>query len=330
MPINFTVMTWNLENLFPAGHAPGPDDTEAYERKMGNLASTILSIEPDVLAVQEVGAPAPFSDLQSRLGDHYMHALLSSHADARGIRVGFMSRLPVESKGELYRFPPGGFDVALRPRPNSPPGAPTDLPEAQDGVITHMGRGALKVTVALAQNLSVNLVTAHLKSKLITYSGGRRSPSDEDERARGAGLALLKRTAEVVALRVFTNALVTNNDLPLILLGDFNDGPEAVTTQLLLGPEDRSLSRRDKFDDVRLYNLAEYIDPARRYSRIYNKQPEMIDHIMVSHDLIFRHRQVDSYIEPIDSITESIETRRDASFPDHAPVFARFEIPEPG
>lgn len=45
------VGTWNLENLF----RPGPDeprDQAAYEAKLDALASKIIAIEPDVLAVQ--------------------------------------------------------------------------------------------------------------------------------------------------------------------------------------------------------------------------------------------------------------------------------------
>jgi endonuclease/exonuclease/phosphatase family metal-dependent hydrolase len=312
--IGFNVMTWNLENLFPAGNPSGPKSPEIYEQKMRNLAQTILAIAPDILTVQEVGDPATFADLQRRLGDKYPYTMLSSHPDPRGIRVGLVSRLPLVQAREFYDFPPGSL---------------TNLCDAQGDAIRHMGRGALKATVILAQGLLINVLTTHLKSKLITYAGGRRYPLDEDERARETAAALIRRTAESVALRVYLNHLMSNNDEPLVLMGDLNDGVEAATTQLLLGPEDRSLTQRDKFDDVRLYNLAEYIAPARRYSRLYHKERELIDHILVSHELVFRRRQVDSYIEPIESIDQGTEVRREAVFPDHAPVFARFEVPEP-
>lgn len=312
MSINFTAMTWNLENLFRVGQVSGPTTQEAYDAKMRNLATVITAIGPDVLAVQEIGNAAAFADLRQALGGAYPHHLLSSFPDARGIRVGFLSRLPFANHEEFHDFPA----TALR-----------TVPDAAGGVVTKMGRGALRVTVTPAPGRTVRLLTTHLKSKLITYPNGRRSPKDEDERATGTGIALLKRAAEAVALRIYSNALLAGNDEPLILLGDMNDGPDAVTTQTLLGPEDGSLARPDKFDDVRLYNLAEYIPADRRFSRIYRQNKELIDHIMVSHDLIFARGQVDSYIEPITSIDESTATRRDALFPDHAPVFARFEIP---
>lgn len=313
--ISFSVMTWNLENLFlpddPRGS--GPRDQDVYNRKLANLARTILAIMPDLIAVQEVGDPEAFAALQRRLNDRYPFSRLARKGDPRGIRNGFLSRLPLLQAQEYSEFPPEGM----------PP-----IPDTDGRVSNTLGRTALKATVVLSPGLLVNVMNIHLKSKLVTYAGGRRFPLDEDERARGTGFALLRRAAEAVAVRVFLNRLMTLNDEPMILMGDFNDEPNAVTTQLMLGPEDRSLANRDKFDDIRLYNLADYIPGDRRYSRLYHKAKEMIDHICVSHELIFYLRKADSYIEPIDNIDQDVESRRDAVYPDHAPVFARFEIPE--
>src|SRR5258706_8443100 len=283
VPIGFNVMTWNLENLFPVGHPSGPKTPEIYEKKMNNLSTTVLGIAPDVLCVQEVGDPKTFADFQRRLGDKYPYTLLSSHPDPRGIRVGMVSRLPLVQARELYDFPPNAL---------------THISDADGDVIKHIGRGALKATVVVAPGLLINVLTVHLKSKLITYAGGRRYPLDEDERAREVGIALFKRTGEAVALRVYLNYLMANNDQPLLLMGDFNDGPEAVTTQLIQGPEDRSLNQRDKFDDIRLYNLTDYISPDRRYLPLYKKKRGPIHHNFASHQLIFPHRQGDSYLWP--------------------------------
>lgn len=316
MPVRFCIMTWNLENLFPPNHpsGSGPRSSEVYEQKMYNLVQTIRGVAPDVIAVQEVGDPEAFADLQRRLGDRYPYTLLSTKPDARGIRVGLISRLPLVQAREFFEFPQGSL---------------THLVDPSGYPIRRMGRGALKATVVVAPGLMVNLVTVHLKSKLVTYANGRRSPLNEDERARETGMALLKRTAEAAAVRVYLNSLMTDNNEPMALMGDLNDGPDAVTTQLLLGPEDRSLTRRDRFDDIRLYNLAEYIPAERRFSRLYHKQRELIDHIMVSHELIFYAQQVNTYIEPIESIDADTESRRDAVFPDHAPLYAYFDLADP-
>lgn len=313
MSIDFSVMTWNVENLFPLGHAFGPTDPDVFATKMSNLVQTIRNISPHVVGLQEVGSEETFAELSHRLQPDYPHAELSEHPDGRGIRVGFISKFPLSNRDELVNFPA----TAL-----------SDVTNGEGGILRRLGRGALKVTAQVTADLQINLVNAHLKSKLVTYPGGRRSPRDENERALFTGVALLKRTAEAVALRFLINALITGNDVPLILLGDFNDGPQAETNRILTGPEELSLARPDRFDDVRLYNLVEYIPADRRYSRIYRSNREMIDHLMVSYELIFHQQVVDSFVEPITSIDQSVRRRQDATFPDHAPVFARFRLPE--
>ncbi|MFE9693877.1 endonuclease/exonuclease/phosphatase family protein [Micromonospora sp. NPDC005806] len=56
-------MTWNVGNLFPAGHPDGPPDAETYDVKIAYLATTIRGLNPDVVALQEVGDPRCARDL---------------------------------------------------------------------------------------------------------------------------------------------------------------------------------------------------------------------------------------------------------------------------
>ncbi|GAB4549917.1 MAG: hypothetical protein OHK0023_15160 [Anaerolineae bacterium] len=314
--IKFTVMSWNVENLFTPDHpsGSGPRDQATYERKLKNLASTIQAVSPDVIGLQEVGDPDALGALSQRLNNRYPYMRISRFPDARGIRNAFISRLPLLQAEDYDEFPPQAI---------------VNAPTGEDGgPIRSMGRGALKVTVVLAPGLLTNMMNIHLKSKLVTYADGRRFPLNEDERARGTAYALMRRAAEAAAVRTYLNRLMSENNEPMVLLGDFNDEPRAVTSSILLGPEDRSLSHRDKFDDVRLYNLADYLPFERRYSRMYHKSKELIDHIAVSHELIFYLKQMESIVEPISSIDADVESRRDAVYPDHAALFARFEIPE--
>lgn len=317
MSINFTAMTWNVENLFPVGAESGPTSEEVYATKQRQLAETIRLIDADVIALQEIGAPEVLDDLHTALGGAYPQRCVSSHPDRRGIRVALFSRLPLAAVEDWNDFPAKAME---------------GVPKMSGDTLTQMGRGVLKATVTLAPGRTVNIVTLHLKSKLVTYQGHgntpRFFPHDEDERARGSGFALLQRAAEAVAVRVYCNTLTSGNTDPLIVLGDFNDGPDAVTTQIVQGPEDRSFAHADRGDDVRLYNLAEYLPADHRFSRVYRKHLELIDHILVSHELIFRRQQVESFVQDIQSITDNPTSRRNAVIPDHAPVYARFELPD--
>ncbi|MEU4477893.1 endonuclease/exonuclease/phosphatase family protein [Micromonospora sp. NPDC023966] len=140
----------------------------------------------------------------------------------------------------------------------------------------------------------------------------------------------MRRAAEAVAVRVQLNKVMTASatdgepGVPTILCGDLNDGPDAVTTTLLIGPSDGDIDRPDKGDPVRLYNLGPLLPTGRAYSRIYQGRGELIDHILVSRDLRLRVASVDNLVDDIGSITECTDTRRPATVPDHAPVIARF------
>lgn len=309
---SLTVMTWNVENLFPAGNPSGPPDQATYQAKIAYLAGVIREVNPDVLAVQEIGDPQPAADLAAAIGEDWV-AHLSTHPDGRGIRVGVLSPHPVQVQAQIVAFPKGGLPK---------------VPDVDGSTLAQMGRGGLQVHVDVAGG--VRLLTAHLKSKLLTYPGGRRFPKNEDERARGAEYALLRRAAEAVAVRVQPDQVMTGAaaggepGVPTIVCGDFNDGPDAVTTVLLGGPDDANVNRPDKGDPVRLYNLASLLPPGRAYSRIYEGHGELIDHIFVSRDLRLRLQSVDSLVDDIGSITASVETRRPTTVPDHAPVVARF------
>src|SRR6478735_4083372 len=80
-------------------------------------------------------------------------------------------------------------------------------------------------------------------------------------------------------------------DRRLIVLGDLNDTPQAATTQLLYGPpgsqfDTGGFNHPDQGDAWRLWNLAPRIPVEHRFSRIFEGQPELIDHILISHALL--------------------------------------------
>jgi predicted extracellular nuclease len=113
--------------------------------------------------------------------------------------------------------------------------------------------------------------------------------------------------------------------VPVVVTGDMNDAPEAVTTSILTGPEDGDPERPDKGDPVRLYNLADRIPAERRYSRVYRGRGELIDHILVSRPLLLAGVRADSLVDDLVGITESLGVREKVVVPDHACVVAQME-----
>lgn len=195
-----------------------------------------------------------------------------------------------------------------------------------------MGRGALRVRVAVGAH-QLDVVTCHLKSKLLSFPGGRFEPHDEGERARFAAYALDRRAAEAVTVRAYANRLLDGHgdERAVIVLGDLNDEPLAATTQILLGPPGSEIdtpgfARSDRGDPWRLWNLAPRISEQRRFTRVFHGRPELIDHILVSHALLTPLPAVDTGDVQPPSITEVLTARRDDPASDHAPVLARFPL----
>ena len=330
----FTATTWNVENLFRPGAVAPAADVERYDRKLALLAATIARVDPDVIALQEVGGLEPLHDLQTRL-TAYPHAQVSAFPDDRGIRVAFLSKHAIVAHEDIVDFPPGpalainGFDAAARVTP-----------------LTRMGRGALRVRVAAA-GVAIDLIALHLKSKLLTFprpgGGSAFEPRDENERAQVAGIALMRRSAEAVTVRIRASVLlVGDTSRPMIVLGDFNDVPEAQTSLLFTGPSGSELdtpgfARPDRGDDVRLFNIAPAIAAERRFSRKHRGRGELLDQIFASEELFPVDAQgrrqgpvrADSTIDfagSLPSIADDPTVRIGEIAPDHAPVSATFSI----
>jgi endonuclease/exonuclease/phosphatase family metal-dependent hydrolase len=308
------VATWNLENLFRPGGEYGPTTEEAYENKLAALAEVIRGIGPDVLAVQEVGSSEAIQDLVDRLPGDW-HVALSQFLDRREIRVGFVSRLPLDEVDDAHDFP--------RPL------RPVQVDDSGTSLAT-TNRGVLRVRVTSA-GVPVDLVTCHLKSKLLTFPGDRFTPRDEGERARFGAYALYQRAAEAVTVRSVADGLLDGRGdaRPVVVLGDLNDEPAAGTTQILPGPPGSEIGtdgfdRPDRGDPWRLWNLAPLVPEERRFTRIFRGRHELVDHILVSQALVRRVARADTIAQLPPSITEFPWQRRDAAGSDHRPLFAEF------
>jgi len=315
------VITWNVENLFsPGADGSAPTTAEAYARKLDALAETITASASDVVALQEVGDAGALGDLVDRL-DGQWHTELSNAPDGRGIAVAFVSRLAMTDRQDVVALPD---DLA---------GGRTD---DAGGTLTRLGRGALAVTVTTG-GTDVRLLTCHLKSKLLTYPGGRFAPRTEDERARYGVYALGRRAAESGAVRMHANAHLDGQGRTraLVVLGDLNDTPDAATTQMLLGPGGSEIGTPgeripDKGDAFRLWNLAALIPADQRFTRVYRGRPELIDHILISRALLERVVEVRTVVQrpaaDLPSVTDEPAARRDEPGSDHAPVVATFDL----
>jgi endonuclease/exonuclease/phosphatase family metal-dependent hydrolase len=302
-------------NLFSVGEfAP----TEAvYEAKLDGIVSTILDHDVDIVGFQEVGDQQAFDDLLAALGQGW-DGVLSAHPDHRGIRVAVVSRLSQTSTEEVVDLPAELAAVQV---------------EDDGSVMARMGRGALRMAMQTPAG-QLDVVSCHLKSKLITYPGGRFQPVDEGQRARYTAYALYRRAAEATAVRAFADHLLDGQGTQrrVMVLGDMNDEPKAATTQILQGPSGSEVGtagalRLDKGDAWRLFNLVGFLPEGQRATRIFEGRSELIDHIFVSRALLETVEAV-STVAPrsLPSITDDANARRNATVSDHAMITAQLDL----
>jgi endonuclease/exonuclease/phosphatase family metal-dependent hydrolase len=276
MPL--TITTWNVQNFTPAD--------PAYLAKLAYLTAMLQALNPDVVALQEILDPVALDALAANL--HYQH--VAAPPDGRGIRVAFLVRqtLAIQAQAPINQWRlPAGLQVG-------------DLNGAGTvQVLAAMPRPSLEITLNYGAGV-VDVITTHLKSKLLTFHGAF-STNNETLRAHTAYLALERRSAEATSLREHvTGRLAAGHHV--VLLGDLNDGPEAATTQILYGPpggQPRSYTeaqrpagafqRADASDPRRLFNVTKLEqEEGRHWTRRYNGQNELLDHILCSEGLMPR------------------------------------------
>ncbi|MDX2140080.1 MAG: endonuclease/exonuclease/phosphatase family protein [Chloroflexota bacterium] len=346
----FTLMTWNVQNLFLPTHDSGPDNERLFQRKLESLAKVIDHANPDVLALQEIGPDGVLTRLQSVL-THPMPHIAEGLSDRRGIRVATLATVPIQSSHQLRQFPNLLRPIQIKDIALDDPQTPGD-----DTLTVNMGRGALEVVVTV-DGTQVTILNAHFKSKLINYArkagvvpGDPFIPNNEGERNRYAAYALYLRTGEALTVRERLNQLLADPERPtdikagtgkrkaVIFCGDLNDETEAATTQIIQGPSGSEVGthgfgRSDSSDGYRMWNLAPLlpdVDGEPAYTRRYKGRGELIDHIFASHKLVNpRNLPTARTImlpDPLPDMGDDPDERKNEPGSDHAAVVATFEL----
>ncbi|TDW98552.1 endonuclease/exonuclease/phosphatase family protein [Kribbella sp. VKM Ac-2566] len=311
----FTIMTWNVENFF----TPKPTDRAAYDVKVAELKNVIETAAPDLLALQEIGDEASFEALRAALGGNWTGVLSTHFESPHTIRVGWLSPGDLSDVQEVVDLP-----AALSPVTVDDHGT----------AMTQLGRGALAVTYTTPAGATIRALTAHLKSKLLTFPGHRFDTKDETERARYGVYALDRRAAEAAAVRDWATASLADTweAKPLLVCGDLNDTMDAATTQLLYGPPGSQIgtggfNHPDDGDPQRLWDIGYKMTPPNDYSRINQGRHELIDHILVSHAMI--SHLTDAATVPLDVPSVGLQPNtapRTDPPSDHRPVVGHFDI----
>ena len=262
----FRVAAYNVENYLDAPTASRHFVKAAAAK--AKIRETIKAINPDVLALEEMGTTNALLELRDSLKAEGCDFPFWEHIQAYddSIHVAVLSKLPI---------------VARRPHTNEN--------FLLDGKRFQVKRGFTEVEIQAATNFTFTLIGAHLKSKLASASA--------DEGAQ--------RLEEAKILRGFVDArLAADPAARLIVLGDFNDVKSSDSTKAIVGTGKHRLfdPRPAERNGDNLPNPNPRYDPNNvTWTHYYGKEDSYsrIDYLLISPALKKFWRADETYIPTI-------------------------------
>ncbi|MFP8777406.1 endonuclease/exonuclease/phosphatase family protein [Hydrogenophaga sp. RWCD_12] len=322
----------NVLNLAQPGRhfydGQDPYSQNEFERKVDWLGDRFRVLNADVLAVQEVWDELALRAAVSRSGLQYGTVLVPGAENGPGQhgaqgtpRVGMVTRLKVESVQSITDFPAA---------------AVVQVPGL--GPHTRFERPPLLATLRMKHGQEIAVITAHLKSKRPKYlqdAQGKTLEDTEDPAVQAVGSlrSLIMRAAEALALRLKVVELLHRTRLPLIVMGDLNDGPHSVTTQLIAATSQVAYDKGAR--DNALFSAWDVQGDAalRRdvaYSHIHQGYPEVLDQLLVSEEFVSTSRASIGDVRRVEVFNDHLNEGRDRSRSDHGFVRAllRLKLPD--
>ena len=321
-----TVATCNLLNLASPGRRyyenQDPYDRDDVERKLDWLGASFARLNADLVAVQEVWDEPMLREAVARSGLRYavVRAPGAEHGAVGTPRVGLFTRLAAEVIDSHADFPPG---------------CAVEVPEL--GTVARFERPVLHAVLRTRHGQRLHVITAHLKSKRpkILQDAAGNALEDRDDPAviaRASLRSLVLRGAEAAALRQIVIGLLHRTREPLVLLGDLNDGPHSVTSQLIAALTPAAYDRAAR--DVALHHAWDVAtEPALRrdlaYSHVHQGWPDLLDQVWVSEEFVAASKHAIGDVRRVEVFNDHLHEGRDRSRSDHGFVRAllRFKLP---
>lgn len=261
--------TFNTFNLAPPGvrlyDNLAPTTPEEYEAKLDWTAHQLDLINADVIGFQEIFSQGVLREVLRRTRRYRDAHHVGFDPDPLAARltpsVALVSRLPLAEPGSaLGMFP---SNVGMPPGSRDP---------------DRFTRAPLHAGVIAAPGVTIDVVVVHLKSRRPDYRSGD-SGADPHLYALACLRSLVRRGTEATALRVLLTEMGHVNRRPRIVLGDFNDVADSVTTEIVLGEGTPPGERL--YDAVQVQRR---LDHQRHvgFSILHDTRHSTIDHILVS------------------------------------------------
>ncbi len=280
----FRVAAYNVENYLDAPTELRPHIKSETAKK--KVRESIEAINPDVLALEEMGSTNALLELRASLKAEGCDFPFWEHVSGHDpdIHVAVLSKLPI-----VARHPHTTENFLL------------------DGRRFEVSRGFAEVEIEAATNFNFTLLVTHLKSRRVVPQA-----AEADLRLEEA-----KKLREIIDQK-----LAHNPAAALVVLGDFNDLKSSEPVKVLLGrgktkltdtrPAERNgdnMPNENPRYEPRNITWTHYYGVEDTYSRI--------DYILLSHAMSARWLRDETYVGAITNWSVGS---------DHRPITAAFQI----
>lgn len=196
------VATYNVENFHIRPYGNRSIKSEASRTR---VTEVLLTMRPDILALQEMGESIALDSLQESLRGGGLSLPYREHLGGSdtNIFVALLSRFPI---------------ISRRPHTNDS--------FVLDGRRFHCSRSTIEVEIEVAGGQHLTVLTTHLKSK-------RPVPIADEAELREQEARILREHID--------EWMVRHPNQPLIVCGDFNDTPPSKPIRLLIATGRRAL-----------------------------------------------------------------------------------------
>jgi endonuclease/exonuclease/phosphatase family metal-dependent hydrolase len=322
------IATFNLENL---DDRPGEKPTLA--ERINVMRPQLMRLDADILCLQEVngqevpGQTRQLLALQQLLADtpyQDFYQVSTTTADLKQVfnerNLVTLSRFEIlESKQYKHQFAPAPFYRAVTATP---------LEVAKE---ISWERPILHVRVKVTEEHVLDVINVHLKSKLPTPVAGQKINNftwkSASGWAEGFFISSMKRVGQALETRILIDQLFDANESAWITVcGDFNAEADEVPMEAIRGDLENTANAQLI---QRVMVLCENTIPKpARYSLFHRGHGKMLDHVLVSRSLLTYYQGAEIHNELLHD--ESLAFATDQLFPesDHAPVVAKFNIPD--
>jgi endonuclease/exonuclease/phosphatase family metal-dependent hydrolase len=205
----------------------------------------------------------------------------------------------------------------------------TAKPPDAAAVAIDIERPIVHVQLDLTNATRLHVINVHLKSKIPTNIPGQKIDAytwrSADGWAEGSFISSMKRMSQALeARRLVDQIFDADPNAQIVVAGDFNAAPDEVPVMAIRGDPENT-GNPDLVARV-LVPIEQTIPAPARYTLFHQGRGEMLDHMLISRNLLAHYRGSEIHNEILHDESAAFAIDRKYPESDHAPVVATFDF----